>query len=207
MRMRLSPLLAFVACACLADPGRAGEEPLKTSDVLRELVHPLEDMSGYQLSIDEDSLAIRGISADPGAYLRAVSDSPVFRNPQWTGPAPQQGQVGEPQSFGITAEIARRPGGELDTRSGDANAAAVLAAAKRIFGEGKCALVSELETPEGAAMFRWRCPTDLQGVSDLVSGLEAERIHVEEFAVFQNTILADQPSMDMRFTAFAIPRS
>jgi hypothetical protein len=208
MFMRISSFAAVVFLAFFSAHSRSGENSeASTSFVLKELVRPLSDKSGYMISINKDTLAIRGMAVDPSAYLRAISGIPIFKNPQMTGSSVTEGQSNAEQSFGLTAEIIGRPANGshgTDTQSGSASD--VSSAAKTIFAKRSCTLVSEVEIPEKGAKFRWRCPMDLLGVANVVSELETalNGIWVEDLAVYESSILKeDQKSMDMRFDAIA----
>jgi len=208
MFMRISLFVAVLVLAFGSTDVLSGENSeASTSNVLKELVGPLSDKSGYMVLINHNTLAIKGMAVDPSAYLHAVSGIPIFKNPQITGSAVREGQSYEEQSFGLTAEIAGRPPNEgHGTANQSGNASDVSSAVKTIFGKRSCTLVSELEIPEKGAKFRWRCPTNLLGVANIVLELETalNGIWVEDFAVFESSFLKEnQKSMDIRFEAIA----
>lgn len=213
MRVALSSLAVFTVLSCLATHARGSENPeIRTSEVLKVLVQPLKDFSGYYISVDQGTLGVRGMATDPGAYLRAIQSVPMFDDAQLTGAVAATGPTDEEQSFALKAKIRGYPAatGSESARTDAASGADVSAAAGGIFQKGKCQRVSELAAPQGHIMFRWRCPTDLRGVSGLMAELEsaAGGVEVFDFAVFEGGIFKEeQSSMDIRFSARPRPRT
>lgn len=155
---------------------------------------------------------MRGMATDPAAYLRAIKDIPMFEGAQLTGAAATTGPTDGEQSFALTAMINghRTAAGSDTARTEAAGVAGISSATGGIFQKGNCLRVSELAMPPGHLMFRFRCPTDLRGVSGLVAELEsaAGGIEVFDFAVHEGGIFrGKQSSMDIRFSARIRPRT
>lgn len=205
MNLCRSSWMVAMLTLLLATRATANEPaPTRSSDVLEALVQPLDAMTWNRLDIRDGKLSLIASAADPDASSRALSQLPLLSHAQRTEFTAAEADSRGPRDFTLTADIVGWPDPSAHrVHATPTELAALDANAKAIAVQSGCALVSELQIPAEASMYRWRCPTDLRGVSRLVSALEGASggVCVRDFSVYARSAQADsKPSMELKLT-------